>query len=407
MISVEAALETLLAQARPTPICRVETQNALNRVIATDAIANFTQPPFKASAMDGYAVNFEDVDAGPLTVIGNAPAGFVFKDKVESGQAVRVFTGSVMPEGTNHVIIQEDVTRIDNETGNKTGYKIDITHTQYAPSHIRKAGVDFKKGDILLQKGTRLTPLHLSALAAANIQTLTVYARPKVTVFANGDELKPLGAKIERGQIISSTPYALCNLLREWGAEVDYIGIIPDNRNALSDAIKLAEKTADIIVPLGGASVGDYDLVKAQFNGNGYTSIFEKIAVKPGKPTWFASKGEISVLGLPGNPASGLVCAFLFLKPFIQALCGAAFRDSSIKAVLTDRLAKNGPRESYLRGTAKIGPKGCVYVTPFSRQDSSLLTPFSKANILIKHAPNAPKSDAGSIVDCIVIGPLI
>jgi len=399
MISVEAALQSLLNHAIPTKIETVKTADALHRVLATDAISNFTQPPFNASAMDGYAVQFADMDIGkPLKVIGEAPAGYVFNAHVNKGEALRVFTGSVMPEGADHVVIQEDVAR--------TGDSIEITDTQFAPSHIRKAGVDFKTGDILFPKGTRLKPLHLSAIAAANIQKLAVHTRPKVTVFANGDELKTLGEDIATGQIISSTPYALCNLLREWGADVKFLGIIADDRDALTQAIQTAETLTDVIIPLGGASVGDYDLVKGQFKANEYKSKFEKIAVKPGKPTWYAVKDSVSVLGLPGNPASGLVCAFLFLKPFIQALSGQTVETGFTKAALTAPLTANGPRETYLRAVAHIGAKGQLHATPFSRQDSSLLTPFTKANIFIRRAPNAPKCETQTLVDCVVIGPL-
>lgn len=404
MISVEAALTCLLDTAKAKSLENiiredVKTENALHRVLAVDAVAALTQPPFNASAMDGYAVNFNDMDLGqPLKIIGEAPAGFVFKGHVERGQALRVFTGSVMPKGTDHVVIQEDVLR--------TGDIIDITETQFAPSHIRKAGVDFKAGDILFPKGTRLKPLHLSAIAAANIQTLSVFTRPKVIVFANGDELKTLGDDIAQGQIISSTPYALCNLLREWGADVEFLGIIPDDRNALSEAIKRAEKTADVIVPLGGASVGDYDLVKGQFKAAGFKAKFEKIAVKPGKPTWFSQKGNVVVLGLPGNPASALVCAFLFLRPFIQSLCGQRVEHDFMNATLTQSLSSNGPRETYLRGIASVSLKGTLHATPFSRQDSSLLMPFTKANVLIRRKPNDSKKEISDLVDCVVIGPL-
>lgn len=399
MISVKDALTSLLNSANATPPETVKTKDGLHRVLVEDAVAALTQPPFNASAMDGYAVHFADMDLGkPLDVIGEAPAGFVFKGRVARGQALRVFTGSVMPDGTDHVVIQEDVSR--------SGDVIDIIDTQFAPSHIRKAGVDFKSGDVLFTKGTCLKPLHLSAVAAANIQTLFVHALPKVMVFANGDELKTLGEPISEGQIISSTPYALCNLLREWGANVEFMGIIPDDKDALKRAIEKAEKTADVIVPLGGASVGDYDLVKGQFKALGFKSEFEKIAVKPGKPTWFSRKGNVTVLGLPGNPASGLVCAFLFLKPFIQALCGQTIEQRFTQANLTQSLPANGPRETYLRGIAKISLKGRLHATPFSRQDSSLLTPFTKANILIKREPNDDKKETGDVVDCVVIGPL-
>lgn len=400
MISVNEAQSNLRQAARVMPSETVPLSKAANRTLASDVRANLTHPPFDASAMDGYAISLCDAqDGNTLTVIGEAPAGMPFTGEVKSGQAVRVFTGSVMPDGAGHVVIQEDVTRDADH--------ITITDIQTPPAHIRKAGIDFSAGETLFSAGTRLGPVHLSVLASANIENILVYQKPRVAIFANGDELRHVGTDIAPGQIISSTPFALAELIQQWGGTPDYLGIAPDNAETLQQIIKRAAH-ADIIVPVGGASVGDYDLVKQAFRTEGFNFAFEKVAVKPGKPTWFATRGDTRVLGLPGNPASGLVGTHLFLRPLISAMLGENCEMKIVSATLTVPLHANGPREIYHRAHAVISKKtGHVTVTPFSRQDSSLLTPFAKTNALIQCAPKAPTKAVGDCVSCVIIGPLI
>lgn len=403
MISVSDARAHLIANAPITSTETVALDDALSHVLAEDVTAQFTQPPFAASAMDGYAIRKEDAVVGKtLTVTGMAPAGRPFVGCVKFGDAIRIFTGSVMPDLADHVVIQEDVEVNDNaDTALKT---ITITQPQSPPSHIRAAGIDFNAGDTLFTAGTRLGPIHLSVLASANIAALPVRRRPRVCVFANGDELRTVGSTVEPGQILASTGYALTALIKSWGADANYLGIIPDDKKALQDAIKRTED-ADIIVPLGGASVGDFDLVRDAFKTAGFDPLFEKIAVKPGKPTWSSIKDSTITLGLPGNPASGLVCAHLFLKPLIEASLGLECPNTpaSVPAKLTAPLGSNGSRASYNRAFATHDEAGHLCVTPFPRQDSSLLTPFARANALVESPPHAPARQAGEITNIVLL----
>ncbi len=396
LISVDTALDKIRSTIKAPKTENIPLKQAFGRTLANDVKAALTQPPFKASAMDGYAVGLADAEYGrTLKVIGSAPAGHIFEGTLKPGQALRIFTGGVIPEGAEHIVIQEDV--IAN------GDKITINDLQIPPAHIRQAGIDFKKGQILFSKGTRLDAIHLSTIAAANITHLPVTKRPLIGIFSNGDELKDVGTTVEAGQIISSTQFAISALVKAWGGQAKFYGIIPDDPSALAEVIKKAQ-ACDIIVPLGGASVGDFDLVRGAFKQADYATIFEKIAVKPGKPTWLAMKtvsGHLSrVLGLPGNPASGLVCAFLFLRPLIEGLCATQRTEPLwVKASLTKALRKNGAREIYHRAKLTFTSTGKLVVTPMSRQDSSLLSPFAKANAFIKQAPNEAAKQEGESVE--------
>ncbi len=388
MISAEDALAHILAN-RPQP--RAETvalDAALGRVLAEDVIAQLTLPPRDASAMDGYAVQLSDVrEAGSvLTVIGEAPAGQPFAGEIKAGQAVRIFTGGAVPQGADHIIIQENVTR--------KGEQVITSAAQERERHIRKAGIDFSKGDILLTAGTRLSPLHIALAAAGNHAELSVKRRLKVALIANGDELKAPGSALSKGDVISSNAAAIGALVQSWGGEPLDLGIATDNIESITALIQRASE-ADIIVPIGGASVGDYDYMRKAFAARGLALIFEKIAVRPGKPTWLGTLGEALVLGLPGNPASAVVCALLFLKVAMSAADSLTLS----QAVLSQDVPANGPRETYLRGKTTFTPQGHIEITPFPRQDSSLLTPFAKANVLLQLAPNAGPWQKGDVIN--------
>lgn len=339
--------------------------------------------------MDGYAVQFEDMEKGvSLRVIGEAPAGAPFSGTVVAGEAVRIFTGGVIPRGADHVVIQEDVTREADH--------IKISEPQTTPRHIRAAGIDFHAGDILVGKGEALNEIHGSLLAAANIDKVSVVRRSRVAVFSNGDELIEPGGALKPGQVVNSNHYAICALIENWGGEATYLGCARDSDAAISEMFEKA-RDADIIVPIGGASVGDYDFVKTACRKSGGEIIFEKVAVRPGKPTWFAQLGQGRVIGLPGNPASSLVTATLFVRPLIVALGGYDERLAIGEAPLTTALKANGRRETYLRAVIEDGANG-VTISPAPDQDSSLLRPFAAANALIKRGPNAHALDAGDPV---------
>lgn len=395
MITREQALEHIATIGPLGETENVPLHDCLGRTLAGDVRARLTHPPAPMSAMDGYAVRFgRDLDEGPLQLIGEAAAGAPFEGAVAPGQCVRVFTGSVVPEGADHVVIQEDVRR--------EGEKIWIETPQDKPKNIRPAGVDFSEGDLLLAAGTQISPMHLSICAAANHASLTLCRRPKVGLLTNGDELRPPGSPLQPGQIIASNEYALMALIREWGGEPVNLGTAADDPGDIRRRIEAA-RDLDLYVPVGGASVGDHDHMKSVFTELGFEPAFSKIAIKPGKPTWHSRRGSQSVLGLPGNPASALVCAHLFLRPLMNALLGHADRHSWIRGRLMADLAPNGPREAFLRGTLDQLADGATGIQPAANQDSSLLSPFITADVLIHRPAGAPALITGDEVDGVIL----
>jgi molybdopterin molybdotransferase len=377
----------------------VDIAEGAGRVLAQDIVAAVTQPPFAASAMDGYAVRFADMTPGArLTVTGESPAGSAFDGEVHPGDAVRIFTGAVVPDGADHVIIQEDVRR--------EGDSIVVVEAQKAPGNIRAAGIDFREGDVVLRRGEVLRGARLALAAAANVARVTVARRPVAAIIASGDELAAPGSVLRPGQIVGSTGYGLAALVRDWGGAPVMLGTATDTIEAVHEKLDDA-KGADLIVPLGGASVGDRDVMRAAFEARGFQLYFEKIAVRPGKPTWFgADASGRRVLGLPGNPASALVCAQLFVKPLLWAMTGRDMADAvrTTPARLEDGAPGNGPRETYLRAHAWIAEDGVLSVTHFPRQDSSLLTPFAAANCLLRLAPDAGPAQAGTMGEVLLLG---
>ena len=390
MLSVDQAKALILENVCAIGVETAHDSSLNGRILAKDVTARITQPPFSASAMDGYAVQFASAKTGAsLEVIGEAPAGAPFDGVIEKGQAVRIFTGGVVPEGADHVVIQEDVTRTDNV--------IVINEAQRAPRNIRAAGIDFQAGDILAKEGDRLHEIHGSIFAAANMQAVEVYRRPRIAIFSNGDELVEPGGDLQPGQIVNSNHYALCALANRWGGVAEYLGCARDSEDDIRDYFRRG-KAFDIIVSIGGASVGDYDYVKSAFSAEGGTTKFEKVAVRPGKPTWCGKLGEACVIGLPGNPASAIVTGALFLQPLVRRLAGDVKTPPVETGQLTAALGANGARESYLRG--ELLSDG-IRIDPASNQDSSLLTPFAKANVLIRRLPNAAALGVGDEVEIV------
>ena len=395
MISRAEAMQHIQAVASLTDTESVPLQDGVGRVLSAPSIASHTQPPDRMSAMDGYAVRSADAELGrTLNVIGEAAAGHPFGGTVEPGQSVRVFTGSVIPAGADHVVIQEDAAR--------TGDVIEITDTQSPPRHIRAAGIDFSKGEALIASGTRLGPRHLSICASANHAALNVVRQPCVALLANGDELKPPGSELGPGEIIASNEYSLAALVEAWGGRVINLGIAPDDPNEIRRRIESAAE-ADLFVPVGGASVGDHDHMKSVFADLGFAPVFAKVAVRPGKPTWMPQSADQRRLALPGNPASAVVCAHLFLKPLIHQMLGISDPAAQRMARLTKPLSANGARESYLRGHISQSETGALQVTPADNQDSSLLSPIITANALIHRPIDAPALAPGDPVTCVLL----
>jgi molybdopterin molybdotransferase len=348
--------------------------------------------------MDGYAVRFSDVRPGAeFTVIGEAAAGAPFARTVGANDAVRIFTGGAVPSGADHVVIQEEVRR--------AGDKITIIAPQEKPSNIREAGIDFRAGARLKRKGARLTSIDLGLIAAANVARVAAYRRPVVAYFDNGDELREPADALRHGEIVGSNRFVLDALIAEWGGEPHYLGRAGDDKLDIAQKFE-AGRSADILIPVGGASVGDHDHVRAAFFDAGGDLVFSKIAVRPGKPTWFGKLGDARVLGLPGNPASAIVCSLLFVQPLIAASSGESFQSYRLCAASAQALKANGPRESYLRGRITAGSDARLMVEAFNNQDSSLFSPLTDGNCLIRRAANAAAVREGEIVECLPYAPL-
>jgi len=392
LMPVADALSAVLAGAEPLPEEIISLDAAHHRVLARDVAALRTQPPQAMSAMDGYAVRSADASraAARLKVIGEVAAGRPFEKTVGVGEAVRIFTGGVIPDGADAVVIQEDTVVEDGG--------ITIAEAAIPGRHIRPAGVDFRKGDILLRAGTRLTDRDLSLAAGMNYPELAVRRRPKVAILATGDELVMPGTTPAPGQIVYSNGYALRALARNEGAETIDLGIAADTVEATTYGIRRARDSgADILITTGGASVGDHDLVKQSLDAEGITMTFWQIAMRPGKPMIHGRLGAMRVIGLPGNPVSSYVCGFLFLVPLIRALSGrAVIQHVGENALLGRPVGANDRRQDYLRARLEVRSDGALIATPVDHQDSSLLGNLAAARALVIRAPFAPSAAAGS-----------
>ena len=391
LISVAQALEHVLAYAAPLAVEQAPLDDADGRVLTEDLKALRTQPPADVSAMDGYAVRAGDVANAPvrLKVIGEVAAGRPFTAAIGPGEAARIFTGGVVPDGADTVVIQE-LTKRD-------GDDVEVQKVTAKSRNVRKQGLDFRAGDNLFAKGHRLTARDLALAAGMNHPRLPVHRRPKVALFATGDELVPPGAQLGPGQIVYSNGYALAALAREEGAAVTDLGVVADRLDETIAAVRRArDLKADILVTTGGASVGDYDLVQKAFAAEGMELSFWKIAMRPGRPLMHGRLGAMHVLGLPGNPVSSYVCAFLFLVPLIRRMSGRSDLVAPIEsAVLGCDLPANDERADYLRATLERGSDGLI-ATPFPAQDSSMMAPLAKSNCLLIREPYAPAAKAGS-----------
>jgi len=389
-LTVEEARSRMLDGAGRLGVETAALPDAIGRVLAAQIVADRHQPPFDASAMDGWAIRRADygvVDA--FAIVGESAAGRAYAAALETGQAVRIFTGAPVPAGADLVVIQEEAAR--------EGDIIRFTAGDDPKSNIRPAGGDFRSGDHLLEAGARIDPWRLSLAAAAGRDRLEVARRPKVAILATGDELVPPGGAPAPDQIFESGSFSLAALITAWGGEAVKLAPAADSADAIADAVRGA--AVDLVVTIGGASVGDYDLVKPAMAQLGLDLRVQTIAVRPGKPTWFGVLADgRRVLGLPGNPASALVCAELFLRPLLAALTGADAALPFTPARLAAPLPANGPREHWMRAARAIDAEGRLVVTPFPDQDSSLVGVFARADALLRRPAGAPAALAGELV---------
>jgi len=396
LMPVAEALRLVLVDAKPLPVETVPLDRARGRVLAEDMAALRTQPPAAVSAMDGYAVRASDVATAPATlkVIGEVAAGHPFPKQIVAGQAARIFTGGVMPDGTDTVVIQELTSR--------EGDNVTIQKATAKGRNVRNQGIDFKQGAVLLGKGRRLTDRDVMLAAAMNYPNVSVHRQPKVAVLGTGDELVPPGATPRSGEIVYSNGFALTALARGEGADALDLGIARDRVEDITKAVRRArEWDADILVTSGGASVGEHDLVQRALAAEGLDLSFWRVALRPGRPMMHGRLGAMQVLGVPGNPVSSYVCAFLFLVPLIRRLSGRSDAEPRPeRARLGCDLPGNDERADYLRATLADGPDGLV-ATPLPSQDSSLMAPLAKADCLVIREANAVAAVAGS--DCVIL----
>ena len=391
LMPVADALAKVLVQATPLPAEQAPLTEAHNRVLAEDLKARRTHPPGDVSAMDGYAVRAEDAATIPavLKVIGEITAGHDFAGRVNKGEAARIFTGAIIPPGADSVVVQENVER--------DGDRITVKSSAPPGKHVRRGGLDFTAGAVLLQKGRRLTGRDLMLAAAMNLPLIPVHRRPKLAMLATGDELVLPGSEPGPSQIVYSNGYAVMALAASEGADVTDLGIVPDRVEETIAAIRHARVIGtDILVISGGASVGDYDLVHQALAAEGMSSSFWKVALRPGRPLMHGRLGDMQVLGLPGNPVSAYVCGLLFIVPLVRKLSGRTDLELPIESArLGSDLPANDERTDYLRATHEIGPDGVPVATPFPVQDSSLMAALAKADCLVVREPYAPAARAG------------
>lgn len=386
---VAEARGLMLVAVKPLESQRVKLADALGRTLASPITAARDQPPFAASAMDGYAVRSADTP-GVLRVVGESAAGHGFAGRCESGTAIRISTGAAMPDGTDAIVIQEDVQRDGDR----------ITVPAVAAGHfVRGRGIDFTAGTTLLEQGRVLDGVAVGLAAASGAADLPVARRPKIAILSSGDELAAPGQTPGPWQIFDSATFGLAGLISAWGGEARRLAVAKDDAAAIAASAEEGLRNSDLLLLVGGASVGDHDQARPALMRLGLEMIVGKVAVRPGKPTWFGTTPLGPVLGLPGNPASALVCAHLFLKPLLLAMQGREAQPRLVRAHLAKALPANGDREHYLRSALAVDGQGRLTVRAFEDQDSSLISIFAAANALIRLEPHAAAMAEGALVD--------
>ncbi|WP_395820268.1 gephyrin-like molybdotransferase Glp [Devosia sp.] len=398
MISVDEALARIFAQIKPPAAETVPLLRAHRRVLAQPLTASHNQPPFDASAMDGYAVRAAEVLPGrPLKLAGTSQAGARFVGMMEKGQCVRIFTGAPLPIGADAVIMQEEATA--------TGNQISFAKAPRPGQSIRRQGHDFQRGQELLPAGVALTPAMLNLAASANRPELPVTRRPRIAVLATGDELVPPGTLPGPDQIVASNSFGLIPLLSPYAERVIDLGIVADDRPALEKVLLDAfDQGIDVLVTTGGASVGDRDYVREVLVDLGVSLDFWKLAMRPGKPLMFGTRGKTLVFGLPGNPVSAMVTATVLLRPALRQMTGHSDPFwPQFGVALAAPLPANGPRRHFVRGTLSRNEIGFLQVTPIAETDSAHSSSLALADTLIIQTENDSGQNVGDIVDLILL----
>jgi molybdopterin molybdotransferase len=396
LIPVDEALARILKGAKPLGVETIELAEAHGRVLAKAIVAKRDQPPFAASAMDGYAFRFDDLGgrSGTLTLTGMSAAGHAYGRIVQRGAAVRIFTGAPLPKGADTVVIQENCSATDGSVA--------VSDVPPKGKNIRNRGLDFEKGDTLVPAKLRLGARDLGLAAAANAPAVSVYRKPRIALLTTGDELVAPGDSPRADQIFSSNSTALEAMFKAFGADVINLGIVKDDLRKLTSVIARSLK-GDVLVTTGGASVGEHDYVQEALKRAGVRIDFWKIALRPGKPLMFGSIGKCRVIGLPGNPVSAIVCSRIFIKPLIDQLLGLPLETRQDFALLATNMPDNDNRQDYVRAHLEVAPNGLRTVTPLAKQDSSMQYALRQAQCLIIRPPYAPAVRAGDQVPIMIL----
>ena len=393
---VADAMAMILGSAKLLPTENLKLEQAHRRVLAKPILAKRDQPPFDASAMDGYAVQVEYATAGAsLKLMGMSAAGHSFRGMLKPGQAVRILTGAPMPKGADAIVIQENVTL--------NGGEVTVNVPAIPSKHIRKRGLDFKAGDLLVPAGTTLNARDIALGAASGSAILSVRRKPRIAIITTGDELVVPEEKPRPDQIYSSNIFALQAMAQNWGAEVINLGSVEDALKATRSAIAKAFKLSDLLITTGGASVGDQDFVQQALKDNGFKMGFWKIAMRPGKPLMFGTRGKVIALGLPGNPVAAMVCARIFIYPLLCKMLGTVADEPEATAILEVDLPANDERQDYVRATLSFLPDGRRTVKPAAIQDSSMQRTLRDAQALIVRPPHALAAKAGDVVPLLLL----
>lgn len=395
LMSVEAARAALLEGVGSLGVETIGLDEADGRWLAEPVVATRDQPPFDASAMDGWAVRTADLGGGPLRIVGESAAGVGFAGSVGRSETVRIFTGAPLPAGADRVVIQEEA--------QAEGEALVVLATADAPTWVRKQGADYGTGQRLLEAGLRLNPWRLALAASAGVGVVTCHQRPRVAVLAGGAEVVAAGQAAGPHQIFDAAGPGVAQVARRAGAEVTRLPLVGDRLEDIRAALETAE--ADLVVLIGGASVGDHDRVKPAARELGARLMVEGIAMRPGKPLWAAGLPDgRRILGLPGNPVSALVCAELFLKPLLAAMQGRLDLPETETMPLVEALPANGPREHWMRAVRVVGFDGSSSVRALPDQDSAMLTVLTRADGLIRRAAHAPQVGVGETVEVLRLG---
>jgi molybdopterin molybdotransferase len=386
----------MCASIQPLGCEPVALSAATERTLGEAQSAARDQPPFRSSAMDGYAVRAADLARGRFDIVGESAAGSPHLGAIRAGEAVRIFTGAPVPDGAD-MVVQREKTRCE---GAALSLLMEVDARPWA--NIRAVALDFKAGERLIAAGTRLNARHIALAAAAGIASVSASRVPRVALLATGTEIAAPGAAAGSHQVYDSVTFGLAAMTERWGGNAVRRGASPDDDAAISAALMEVLNDADLIVIVGGASVGDYDVVKRALTSRGLEILVPQVAVRPGKPTWFGTIGSKPVLGLPGNPAAAFVCAYLFLRPLLNTLLKRNAPPDSVHAVLDGVLRECGASESYLRATVSVGADARLVARPFDNQDTSLVSVFAASNALIRRVPGSRPAAHGAIVEAVL-----